>query len=273
VSRDYWARISVREHEPSHAEAIGAAVRTWQKGSEVRPVLPSSPDSLSFDLRFHLSSGWRDQEAAKSLIWAIGQANGGSCRVDWACWLIEDDGDQPPAGGNDLAPDRSLAFDPAHFPVQEPERPLGPDDWLMNTIPFPFRGCGVCASDRDLIPLGTWSPPLDEEGDRDSLWGKLDPHGANVTAMPGARLVFDLYVCTICRDALRVRLAAASTVRHGLFETDGNPAGLIGVNPDLACMACGVLVSDEVLVMNESGRFWVCRRCLTVPRSAGTASA
>jgi hypothetical protein len=365
VSREYWGRLSVQDHRPERTEAIVAAVSAWQDEMGVSMPAYASPlqdDALLLDLSFTVATGWTIASAVKSLVFAVGQANGGPCRAAWTGWCLANRGqmylewasprttdepgvmrdDQDEAGnrrnymfqmsvewakseppteeavrdalaawsyplipqswlfspeglylgglvnlGRGVAlrvaarqwlaqieavagpcefvldawnldhPEFVFSFNPEHFPVQEPQRELMAQDWVSNNLP-PFGRCGYCFSDQETRLLGTWKP--DEANDRWAAWrgSQLQPP-------------YRVMVCASCEQKLRERLARTQALKTGLLESDGNPAGWLRVNPELACMTCGRTVDEAALVINHATSLWVCRECLLAPTVAATS--
>jgi hypothetical protein len=251
VSRDYLARLLIRDHRADRLEEIRAAVCVDPQMGHPAPVERHAATDLIFDLSFTMYAGWRANEKAKDLTWRVGQANGGPCRVEWTSRSAH--GEDSDSG----EPELRLVFYPEHFPVGEPQFPLQPSNWMLRM--HPFAGCGYCASKEDTIILGTWRMPKEWLSDGGSVGSR-------------ANRLETVLICHSCRQLLRDRLAPATDVTVGLFETDGNPSGLPVVNPDLACMACSRRVTETMLVMNDSQLFWLCRGCVTGASGSEPAS-
>jgi ribosomal protein S14 len=94
VSREYLFSFVVSDHDPARADAIAAAVASWlnEGASGKLPVRRTDTDgALALEFHVGMGGGWKATHYAKSVAFRVGQANGRTCRVKWASWLLDEE--------------------------------------------------------------------------------------------------------------------------------------------------------------------------------------
>jgi hypothetical protein len=138
-------------------------------------------------------------------------------------------------------------FTPEVFPQRDVKALLQPADPMLGWLPRNGR-CMFCRDGMPLKLVGyrTVAP--------DRGLGEVD-----IQAAEGRETIA---VCETCQVTISERLEHLPEAQIGLYETDGNPHGGLGINPSLPCMTCQRTIGDLVVVINDSLNLTACRRCL-----------